>query len=117
LSDESQIEIPQSFIALFMEPGRSKLAATRLFIAQRYELCEDMANLLTQTAQEMLHGLGLAESDVLQRCYQGLLAGAAQFTALEAEWVVRRLAELSQWAQPGASAFTPPDSGGSGRCP
>ncbi len=86
-----------------MEPGRSKPAATRFFIAERYELCEDMANLLTQTAQEMLHSLGIAESDVLQRCYLGLVAGGV-FTAPESEWVVRRLAELSQWPQPAALA-------------
>ena len=100
MSDENQVEIPQSFVALFMEPGRSKPAATRFFIAERYELCEDMANLLTQTAQDMLHGLGIAESDVLLRVHQGLLAGEAVFNAPEAEWVVRRLAELSQWPQP-----------------
>ena len=70
--NDSQIEIPPSFLALFMEPGRSKPTATRFFIAQRYELCEDMAQLLTQTAQEMLHRLGIAERDVLQHCYQGL---------------------------------------------
>jgi hypothetical protein len=86
-----------------MEPGRSKPAATRLFIAERYELCEDMATLLTQTAQELLHGLGIAETDVLQRCYQGLIAGAV-FSVPESEWVVRRLAELSQWPQPPALA-------------
>jgi len=100
LSEDNQIEIPQSFIALFIEPGRSKPAATRFFIAERYELCEDMASLLTQTAQEMLHGLGIAEADVLQRCYLGLVSGDALFSAAEAEWVVRRLAELSQWPQP-----------------
>ena len=59
-----------------------------------------MASLLTQTAQEMLHGLGIAESDVLQRCYQGLVVDNGVFNAQEAEWVVRRLAELSQWPQP-----------------
>lgn len=100
MSEDNQIDIPQSFIALFMEPGRSKPVATRFFIAERYELCEDMANMLTQTAQDMLHGLGITENDVLQRCYQGLLAGEALFNAPEAEWVVRRLAELSQWPQP-----------------
>ena len=103
MSDDNQVEIPQSFIALFMESGRSKPAATRFFIAKRYELCEDMATLLTQTAQEMLHRLGITESDVLQRCYQGLLAGEI-FNAAESEWVVRRLAELSQWRQPGVLA-------------
>ncbi|WP_342619144.1 ATPase with chaperone activity [Rhodoferax sp. GW822-FHT02A01] len=100
MSEDNQIEIPQSFIALFIEPGRSKPAATRFFIAERYELCEDMANMLTQTAQEMLHGLGITEADVLQRCYLGLVAGDAVFSVAEAEWVVRRLAELSQWPQP-----------------
>ena len=103
MSEDNQIEIPQSFIALFIEPGRSKPAATRFFIAERYEMCEDMASLLTQTAQEMLHSLGIAESDVLQRCYQGLLVGEV-FNAPESEWVVRRLAELSQWPQPAALA-------------
>lgn len=102
MSDDNQVEIPQSFIALFIEPGRSKPAATRFFIAQRYELCEDMASLLTQTAQEMLHGLGITERDVLQRCYQGLAVDNGVFTLPEAEWVVRRLAELSQWPQPAA---------------
>jgi hypothetical protein len=104
LSEDNQIEIPQSFIALYIEPGRSKPAATRFFIAQRYELCEDMAQLLTQTAQEMLHGLGIAESDVLQRCYQGLVVEPAVFNSSEGEWVVRRLAELSQWPQPSVLA-------------
>jgi hypothetical protein len=100
LSEDNQVELPQSFIALYIEPGRSKPAAPRFFIAERYELCEDMANLLTQTAQEMLHGLGIAESDVLQRCYLGLTAEGAVVNPQEAEWVVRRLAELSGWEQP-----------------
>ena len=102
MSDTNQVEIPQSFIALFVEPGRSKPAATRLFIAERYELCEDMAQMLTQTAEAMLHGLGITEADVLQRCHRGLVSGEAVVTAPEAEWVVRRLAELQQWPQPAA---------------
>jgi hypothetical protein len=50
----------------------------------------------------MLHGLGITESDVLQRVYQGLAVEGGVFNALEAQWVVRRLAELSQWPQPAA---------------
>jgi hypothetical protein len=73
---------------------------TRIFIAERYELCEDMASKLTQTAQEMLHGMGITERDVLQRCYLGLTTGEAVFSAPEAQWVVCRLAELSNWPQP-----------------
>ena len=103
--NDSQIEIPPSFLALFMEPGRSKPTATRFFIAQRYELCEDMAQLLTQTAQEMLHRLGIAERDVLQRCYQGLCGDNPVDNPVvnpqEARWVVRRLAELLGWQAEG----------------
>ena len=108
MSDANQVEIPQAFIALFIEPGRSKPVATRFFIAERYELCEDMAQLLTQTADQMLHGLGITEADVLQRCHLGLVTGEAVVSAPEAEWVVRRLAELQQWPQPAALPL--PDS-------
>lgn len=97
MSDDSQIEIPPSFIALFLDPGRTKPNAPRELIAQRYELCEDMAGLLTETASNMLFSLGITESDVLDRCRQGLLAEGAVFNAQEAEWVIRRLAELLAW--------------------
>lgn len=43
--DANQINIPQSFIALFVEPGRQKPSASRAVVAQRYELCEDLANI------------------------------------------------------------------------
>ena len=101
MSDESQIDIAQSFLALFIEPGRTKPNATRSHIAERYELCEDMAQMLTTTAQEMLHKLGIAECDVLERCLSGLTGDNAVVTPPEAVWVVRRLAELSGWSQPG----------------
>ncbi len=46
MSDENQLIVPPSFIALFIDPGRSRPNAPREFIAARYDLCEDMANLL-----------------------------------------------------------------------
>ena len=100
MTDDHQILIPESFLALFAEPGRSKVNTPYRAVLERYELCEDMASMLTQTAQEMLHGLGIAEQDVLQRCYQGLTTGEAVFTPAEAQWIVCRLAELSNWPQP-----------------
>jgi hypothetical protein len=105
MSDESQIEIPPSFIALFVEPGRIKPNASRAEIQQRYEFCEDLAGMLTETAQSRLWELGITESDVLARIRGGLLAGEAGVNAVEAEWVTRRLAELLGWAIP-----TQPDS-------
>ena len=100
MSDDYPIEIPQSFIALFMAAGRAKPSLPRAELAQRYELCEDLAHMLTATAQEMLHGLGITEADVLQRCYQGLCTEPAVVSVAEAGWVICRLAELSAWPLP-----------------
>lgn len=103
MSEDSQLDIPQSFIALFLKPGASKLDKPRAFIAQRYELCEDMASMLTQTAQEMLHGQSLSETRVLQNIFQALASQPQDQSVVsetEAIWVVWRLAELSGWAAP-----------------
>lgn len=96
-SSDNQLFIPDSFIALFVPPGRIKPIETRAFIAERYELCEDMAQLLTDHAKAHLFDLGIAEQDVLGRIQTGLLSSDAVVTAAEAGWVVRRLAELLDW--------------------
>lgn len=103
MSDESQLDIPQSFIALYWKLGANKPDAPRAVIAQRYELCEDMANMLTQTAQEMLHGQSPSETRVLQNIHTALTSQPSDqsvVSPVEAIWVVWRLAELSGWAQP-----------------
>ena len=105
MTDDYQIDIPPSFLALFTDPGRSKPNAPRDHVAARYELCEDLANLLTQTAQEMQFSLGIDESNVLQRCHQGLAGDASAVDAKEAEWVVCRLAELLNWRLPAFAAI------------
>ena len=97
MSDESQIVVPRSFFEVFVPPGKVKPSETREVIAARYELCEDLAQMLTDTAQSRLFELGVAEQDVLERMHQGLLADAALVTADEARWVIRRLAELLGW--------------------
>jgi len=100
MSDESQIEVPPSFIALFVEPGRIKPNAPRELIAERYEFCEDLATMLTEPAQGRLWELGITETDVLERIHDGLLAGQAGVNAAEAQWVMCRLAELLGWQSP-----------------
>ena len=104
MNSSSQIHIPPSFVALYLPPGKLKPSLAFDELAQRYELCEDMASLLTERAQEMLHGLGITEDDVLQRCLQGLQAEPAVVSAAEAFWVVCRLAELLGWGLPEAPA-------------
>lgn len=97
MSDESQIEIPQSFVAVYVEPGRIKPSATREVLAARYELCEDMANMLTEHAKSTLFELGVTEGDVLGRFLQGLRTDDSVVTIKESAWVIRRLAELLDW--------------------
>jgi hypothetical protein len=83
MSDESQIHIPPSFVALFVPPGRStsagssgpgKPTAARATIAARYEICEDLAHLLTDRAATIRWELGVTPADVLERIQRGLLA-------------------------------------------
>ena len=105
MSDDYPIEIPPSFMALYMAPGRLKPSAPREEIASRYELCEDMANMLTEFAKNMQFSLGITEADVLSRCRQGLEGEDAVLSPVEADWVVCRLAELLGWPfaqRPGA---------------
>jgi len=95
--DHNQLEIPDSFVALFVPPGREKPNATRAVIGARYEFCEDLANHLYEYARAQHHDLGITEGDVLERVRLGLEQPAAGVNAVEARWVVRRLAELEGW--------------------
>jgi hypothetical protein len=99
MSDGNQIIIPPSFIALFIEPGRTKPSATREHIYARYDLCEDLANLLTEQATNKLWELGITEADVLERIHQGLGGVEIGLTAAEAQWVIFRLAEILGWQE------------------
>ncbi len=95
--DESQIVVPESFIALYREPGRLKLTAPRAEIAQRHEFCDDLAQMLMERAQTLLWQLGVTESDVLERVRRGLQGEDSVVNEAEAQWVVTRLAELLDW--------------------
>lgn len=97
MSDDNQINMPSSFTALYVLPGKIKPSIDRQTMAQRYELCEDLANLLTEKAANMQFTLGITEDLVLAQCEQGLVAAPAVLNPAEARWVVCRLAELLQW--------------------
>lgn len=97
MPDSNQLVVPPSFIALYITPGRSRPSAPRDEIAARYEFCEDLATMLTDTAAQTLWQLGVTEADVLERVRRGLCGGAAGVSAPEAAWVLRRLAELLNW--------------------
>jgi 2-hydroxychromene-2-carboxylate isomerase len=107
MSEDNQIVVPPSFVALFVPPGRIKPTASRHEIATRYELCEDLAQMLTEQAHTKKWELGVTEADVLERMRRGLLAEPAVVTTDEAHWVLRRLAELLEWPDPGPALVTP----------
>jgi hypothetical protein len=94
---DSQIVVPRSFIELFMVEGRTRPSEPQDVIAARYELCEDMAQMLVETARVKLFDLGVAETDVLERVRRGLLGKESPLQPDESTWVVRRLAELLTW--------------------
>lgn len=97
MTDDSQIVVPPSFIALYLAPGRSKPNASRDEIAARHEFCEDLASMLSDHAVARLWELGAAEADVLERIQRGLLSEDSGVTSPEAAWVMRRLAEILNW--------------------
>jgi hypothetical protein len=97
MSEGNQTYLPESFMALYVPPGKVKPSIGLREMAERYELCEDLANLLTEKAANMQFTLGITEDLVLAQCEQGLLAEPAVVSPQEARWVVCRLAELLHW--------------------
>lgn len=91
-------------MALFIAPGRSKPSASREEVTRRHEFCDDLANLLTEPAADKLWQLGVTQSDVLERMHRGLISDQATVTPAEAQWVIRRLAELLNWEAPSFDA-------------
>jgi hypothetical protein len=102
--DHNQLDVPDSFVALYLAPGGLKPGATRALVTARYELCETLANHLHDYARAQHLDAGLPTDEVLRRCHQGLLAEASGVSEAEAAWVVRRLAELAEWACPNLAA-------------
>ena len=96
MSDEYQIHIPPSFEAVHAD-RRGRLTLRRDEFRQRYELSEDMAQLLVEHSQALHHDQGVAEDEILTRTGAGLASEGSGFSPAEAAWVVTRLAELLGW--------------------
>ncbi|AMO22608.1 hypothetical protein [Ramlibacter tataouinensis] len=97
MDDFNQIEVPPSFTALFTSPSGSRLTEPMTTVRQRYELCEDLAQLLTEQASSARFKSGGTELQVLETIELGLSASESPVQPIEAGWVVRRLAELLHW--------------------
>ena len=98
--EENQSFVPESFVALYVKPGHYKTSLPKAEVMQRYELCEDLANMLQDPISAQQFQLGITEDDALKTCWQGLLVQPDLVQPAEAFWVVCRLAELLSWPMP-----------------
>ncbi len=97
MDEHYQIEIPQSFMALYSRDGRPNEA--RATIEARYDLCEDLAVQTADVCHTLQFKEDLSEDEVLRRCHGGLRSSDVVGGA-EALWVMTRVAELLQWKTP-----------------
>jgi hypothetical protein len=97
MDDYNQIEPPPSFVALFASPTGHRLLEPMSVVRQRYELCEDLAQALTEQAGVDQFKSGRSEREVLEKMERALTTEDSPIAANEARWVVTRLAELLGW--------------------
>ncbi len=95
--DHNQTLVPDSFLALHSAHGRSLLS--RAEMEARFELCEDLA-LHTASFLAAHEQDPDGSDDALRRCHAGLCVEPAAVSAVEAAWVIRRVAELQDWFAP-----------------
>ena len=67
---DNQIEPPQSFMAMYITPGRDRPRASQEVVLARYEQCEDIACALTEHAQTLAFEENFTEPEILARCHQ-----------------------------------------------
>ena len=104
MDDPNQIQVPPSFVALFTTPSGHRLTEPMATVRARYELCEDMAQMLSEQAAAAQFKSGASEREVLAKMELALCGEGAPLQPAEAGWVVTRLAEILGWELPGAAS-------------
>jgi hypothetical protein len=100
MDDFNQIEVPPSFLALFTSPGGHRLLQPMNTVRERYELCEDLAQMLTEQAETARFKSGASEGETLAKMELVLSDPASGLAPGEVTWVVTRLAEVLGWPLP-----------------
>lgn len=100
MDDSNQIEVPPSFLALFTSPGGHRLLQPMATVRQRYELCEDLAQMLVDQAETARFKTGGSERDTLARMELALAEPGSGLAPGEVSWVLTRLAEILGWELP-----------------
>lgn len=104
MDDSNQIDVPPSFVALYTKPAGHRLGEPIRVVRARYELCEDMAQMLMEQAAAAQFKSGGSEREVLQKMQAGLSEEGSPVSPAEAQWVVVRIAELLGWESPASEA-------------
>lgn len=99
MSDDNQILVPPSFMAVYSD-ALQRLTERGDVVRARYELCEDLACHLVEQAQTLYHVQAPSEADILLRIHAGLSGADSGVSAGEARWITLRLAELLEWRCP-----------------
>ena len=100
MTDDYQIDIPPSFLALHTDASRQRLREPLAVVRARYDVCEDLAAHLVEHARILAHVEVPSEDEVLQRIHAGLRTPESGVSTPEARWIVLRLAELLGWQTP-----------------
>ena len=100
MDDFNQIEVPPSFVALFTSPGGHRLLQPMRVVRERYELCEDLAQMYAEQAETVRFKTGGSERETLARMSLALSESDAGLQPTEVSWVVMRLAEVLGWEAP-----------------
>jgi hypothetical protein len=103
VDDPNQIEVPPSFVALFTPPGGHRLTQPMAHVRARYELCEDLAQMLCEQASVAAFKSGAPEGEVLAGMQAALSTGSGALPEGEPAWVVTRIAEILGWELPARS--------------
>lgn len=91
----NQLFVAESFQALYLERGRPTVSRAEL--EARHDLCEDLAQSLSETCLALRLRKDLSPSDILKQVHSGLLQPPSALPAPEARWIAIRTAELLQW--------------------
>ncbi|MBM3390170.1 MAG: ATPase with chaperone activity [Betaproteobacteria bacterium] len=91
---ESQIQVPESYLALFQTGVGRRLTDPWHHILWRYESCEDLAQGLVPQARALVADLGVTAEAVAPKLAEGLHHPSVGLAPEEVQWVCTRLIEL-----------------------
>ena len=104
MDDPNQIEVPPSFLLLYASPSGQRLTQSMAEVRDRYELCEDLAQMLVEHPTMQQGDDAASQAQLLGKTRLALEGDASPVRVPEAGWVIQRLAELLGWEAPALPA-------------